>query len=504
VTARTSSAQYRRSKKLPREIGRELEVQYLLTGTVRWSKANGVNRVRVTPELIEVANANTRWSQPYDTVLSDVFAVQASIASKVAEALNVALAPPVEAQLAVRPTSSLDAYDEFLKGEQITSSLGNPDLPTLLKGLEHYETAVRLDSTFARAWSAIARANSLIGGTSPTRELVERARVAAEQALRLAPDRAEGRLAMGSYLGSIKLDYEGARQQYLEGLQHDPNNPDLLSSLGGIESVLGKFDDALAHRKQAALLDPRSVSSTRRLAQAYHDLRRFTEALSAWDRALALSPGSLGLIQAKAITFVSLGQLDSVHALVHASLAAVDTTALLVRFSLFQEMMWTLPPELWPRIVTLTVKDFNGDKGHWGLKLGHTYRLLGDTARARMFGDTARTEFEARVKEFPERAQFHELLARALALGGHKAEAVTEAERSLAMRETTLDASVGPYVRLQVARVLVQSGEYDKALDLLEPLLTVYSSDLTPQWLRLDPTYKPLYGNPRFQQLLGK
>jgi tetratricopeptide (TPR) repeat protein len=430
--------------------------------------------------------------------------VQASIASKVAEALNVALAPPVEAQLAVRPTSSLDAYDEFLKGEQITSSLGNPDLPTLLKGLEHYETAVRLDSTFARAWSAIARANSLIGGTSPTRELVERARVAAEQALRLAPDRAEGRLAMGSYLGSIKLDYEGARQQYLEGLQHDPNNPDLLSSLGGIESVLGKFDDALAHRKQAALLDPRSVSSTRRLAQAYHDLRRFTEALSAWDRALALSPGSLGLIQAKAITFVSLGQLDSVHALVHASLAAVDTTALLVRFSLFQEMMWTLPPELWPRIVTLTVKDFNGDKGHWGLKLGHTYRLLGDTARARMFGDTARTEFEARVKEFPERAQFHELLARALALGGHKAEAVTEAERSLAMRETTLDASVGPYVRLQVARVLVQSGEYDKALDLLEPLLTVYSSDLTPQWLRLDPTYKPLYGNPRFQQLLGK
>ena len=152
--------------------------------------------------------------------------------------------------------------------------------------------------------------------------------------------------------------------------------------------------------------------------------------------------------------------------------------------------------------MTLTVKDFGGDKGHWGLKLGHTYRLLGDTARGRMFGDSARTDFEARLREFPERAQLHELLARALALGGHKGDAVAEAERSLEMRETTLDASIGPYVRLQVARVLVQSGEYDKALDLLEPLLTVYSSDLTPQWLRLDPTYKPLYGNPRFQRLL--
>jgi serine/threonine-protein kinase len=503
VTARASSAQYRRSKKLPRQIGRELEVQYLLTGTVRWSKANGVNRVRVTPELIEVENADSRWSQPYDTVMSDVFEVQASIAAKVAEALNVALAAPVEARLAERPTSSLDAYDEYLKGEQITSSLGNTDPPTLVKGLEHYETAVRLDSTFARAWSAIARSTSTISGTSPTKELNERARVAAEQALRLAPDRPEGRLAMGSYLSSIKQDYEGARQQYVEGLRHDPNTPDLLSSLGGIESTLGKFDSALVHKRQAALLDPRSVNTTRRLAQAYHDLRRYTEALPAWDRALALSPGNLPLIQSKAITFISLGQLDSVHALVHASLATVDTTALLVRFSLFQEMMWTLPSELWPRIVTLTVKDFGGDKGHWGLKLGHTYRLLGDTARGRMFGDSARLEFEARLKEFPERAQLHELLARALALGGHKAEAVVEAERSLAMRETTLDASIGPYVRFQIARVLVQSGEYDKALDILEKLLTVYSSDLTPAWLRLDPTFKPLYGNARFQRMRG-
>jgi TolB-like protein len=88
VTARASSSQYRRSSKSPRDIGRELEVQYLLSGTVRWSKTNGVSRVRVTPELIEVSNAESRWSQPYDTVMSDVFAVQANIASKVAEALD--------------------------------------------------------------------------------------------------------------------------------------------------------------------------------------------------------------------------------------------------------------------------------------------------------------------------------------------------------------------------------------------------------------------------------
>ena len=83
-------------------------MQYLLAGTVRWNKTNGVSRVRVTPELIDVSNAESRWSQPYDTVMSDVFAVQANIASRVAEALDVALAAPEREQMARpwRPTST--------------------------------------------------------------------------------------------------------------------------------------------------------------------------------------------------------------------------------------------------------------------------------------------------------------------------------------------------------------------------------------------------------------
>ena len=502
VTARSSSSQYKRSRKTPRQIGKELEVQYLLTGTIRWMKGNGVNRVRVTPELIQVSNAESKWSQPYDTVLSDVFAVQAAIASRVAEALNVALAAPVQAHIAEAATSNIDAYDEFLKGEQITNSLGTTDVMVLTNGIEHYEKAVQLDSTFVRAWSAIARSLSLLSNSAPSKEGVARAKFAADRAIQLAPDRAESRLAMGTYLQNISLDYPAAREQYLEGLKHEPNNPDLLSGLATLERSLGKFDDALAHAKQAAAVDPRSVNSARRLAGAYHDLRRYQEELAAWDRALALAPTNLAIIQGKAFGYLSLGELDSVHALVAEKLKTVDTTALLVRFALYQETMWTLPPELWPKILKLTVADFGGDKGHWGLKLGHTYKLLGDTVRARMFGDTARLAFEAQLKDFPERAQLRELRGRALALGGHRQEAVEEADRSLALRETTLDASLRPYVHFQVARILIQSGEYDRALDLIEPLLTTYASDLTPAYLKIDPTFKPLLGNPRFQKML--
>jgi tetratricopeptide (TPR) repeat protein len=502
VTARASSSQYRRSNKSPREIGRELGVEYILSGTVRWSKTNGVSRVRVTPELTEVSNLETRWSQPYDTVMSDVFQIQASIASKVAEALNVALAPPVQVEIARAPTSNLDAYDEFLKGEQITSSVGTADAVVLGRGVEHYERAVRLDSTFVRAWSALARAQSLIEGGGPTKEGVERARLAAERTVQLAPGRTEARLAMGTYLRNVKVDFVGAREQFLAGLERDPNNAELLGNLSSIERSLGQLDDALSHARQAALVDPRSIAGARRVAGLYHDQRRYAEELTAWDRALAIAPEDLAAIQGKAFGYLSLGQLDSVHALVRAKLKVVDTTAILVRFALYQETMWALPPDLWPKIVVLSVKDFGGDKGHWALKIGHTYRLLGDTVRARMFGDSARAVFEAQLRDFPDRAQLHELVGRALALGGHKAEAIAEADRSLALRETSLDASLRPYVHFQVARILLQSGEYERALDLIEPLLTTPASDLTPAYLRIDPTFKPLMDNRRFQRLL--
>jgi len=87
---------------------------------------------------------------------------------------------------------------------------------------------------------------------------------------------------------------------------------------------------------------------------------------------------------------------------------------------------------------------------------------------------------------------------------GRKDEAIAEAERSLKMRETALDATTGPYVRYQVARILVQSGANERAMDIIEPLLTTNYADLTPAWLRLEPVFRPLTTNARFQALTAR
>ena len=504
VTARASTSQYKKSPKTPKQIGKELEVDYLLTGTVRWSKAGGTaSRVRVNPELIQVSTASSRWSDAIEADLSDVFKVQSDIAGKVASALDLALGAGTQEHLAERPTKNLDAYDAFLKGQQATQSLAVTDAAHLRAGLAYYQKALALDSGFVEAQAQIARTLSSLYRNGPTVAGVEAARLAAERAVRMAPDRPESRLAMGAFLLYQKKDYAGALDQLTQGLKADPNNAELLTAAAGVERTLGRWDESIAHLRQAVTLDPRSVSTARYLGQRLHDTRRYPEALTAFDRALALAPTNLAIIQGASGTWLALGRLDSARAVIGRALKVVDTAALAAHFALFQEQMWVLPDEIKPLVTRLTPKDFDGDRGHYGLKVGGTWKLLGDSAKAHAFADTARMAFAAGVSQFPEEAQLHELLARALVLGGWKEEAVREASLSLRMRETELDAGTGPYVRFQVARVYIQAGEYDKALDLIEPLLTTNGSDLTPGYMRLDPSFAPLKGNPRFQKLIA-
>ena len=127
VTARTSSGQYKQTTKSPQQIGRELGVDYLLTGTVRWEKdTGGQSRVRVSPELVQVSTASTKWQAPFDAPLTDVFQVQADVAARVAEALGVALGAGERERLAEQPTENLAAYDAFLKGEEAAGKLRGP------------------------------------------------------------------------------------------------------------------------------------------------------------------------------------------------------------------------------------------------------------------------------------------------------------------------------------------------------------------------------------------
>jgi tetratricopeptide (TPR) repeat protein len=268
-----------------------------------------------------------------------------------------------------------------------------------------------------------------------------------------------------------------------------------------VSALLARWDAAVDYAKRAYALDPRNPTAANAVARILHATRHFPDAEQYSVKALALSPGNISYTEDRVINLISMGDLPAAKNAVHETLATADSTELAAYFALFQEMQWVLDEPLQRRITVMTPANFRNNRQQWALKLGATWNLLGDSARGRAYGDSARIVAEAQLSSFPEDAQLHELRARSLALTTRKSEAVEEAERALKMRETALDASTGPYVRYQAARVFVQAGAYDRALDIIEPLLTTNYADITPAWLRLEPVFRVLRGNPRFERL---
>ena len=506
VIARASSNEYRRSTKPPQQIARELGAEYLLTATVRWEKTpGGPSRVRVSPELVQVrpgAAPTTKWQQGFDASLTDVFQVQADIATKVASALNVALGDSARHDLAAKPTANLAAYDAFLKGEAASQSLAVADPASLRQAIGFYEQAVALDSAFLPAWGQLARARAVLytNGT-PTPELGAQVRHAAERARALGPDRPEGQMAMGDYYRSVAVDNRQAVAAAEAGLKLAPNNVDLLVTAALAEQRLGHWNTALQHLAKASALDPRSASTVRRTGVAFLYLRRYPEANAAMDRGLALAPTNLAIIEQKAMVALAQGDLPGARAVVRTALATVDPAALLAFLGNFQDLYWLLDDDQQQQLLALPPSAFDDDRATWAIVRTQTYHLRGNPAQTRVYADSARLTLEEQLRATPEDGQRHIFRGLALAYLGRKAEAIAEGRRGVGLLPISRDAYVGAYLQHQLARIYLLAGEPEQALDQLEGLLKI-PYYLSSGWLRIDPTFDPLRKHPRFQKLV--
>ncbi len=506
VIASRSSNEYKHSAKGLPVIARELGADYLLIARIRWAKAaDGSSRVEVSPELVEVASGTaprTKWQQPFDAAITDVFQVQADIAGKVASALNVALGSTQQQTLTEKPTQNLAAYDAFLKGEA-SQGLIIQDPPSLRSAINNYERAVALDSTFVQAWAQLARANAAYYyNVTPTPAGDEAARRAAERAMALAPGRAESQLAMGTYLGNVRHEDARALEALETGLKAAPGSAELLTSAALAEQSLGRWDAALKHLERAGALDPRSPVAARRLSQTLIRLRRYPEAIAAADRGLALAPTNLDLLENKAMAHLAQGDFAGAQAVIRSAPAEVEPTALVAAFGNYWDLCWALDDPEQQLLLRLPVGAYDGDRGTWGGVIAQTYYLRGDLAKARAYADSGLAGYAETLKATPDDPQRRVFLGLMLAYLGRKADAIREGERAASLMTGLHDGYMGPYIQHQLARIYVLAGEPDKAVDQLEALLKM-PYFLSPGWLRIDPNFAPLRGNPRFQKLAG-
>ncbi|MGH9857931.1 MAG: tetratricopeptide repeat protein, partial [Acidobacteriota bacterium] len=292
VISRSSAMQYQNTTKSTKQIGQELRVDYLLAGTVRWSRSGNSNRVRITPQLIRVTDDTQVWSNIYDHVIDDVFRVQSDVAQGVIAQLGITLGESKQKSLAEAPTSNLEAYQFYLRGNDALLNTPGYDQKTFEMAVKHYQKAVELDPSFAAAFASLARAHLHLfhEGYDPSPERLNLAKTAMEKAVQLKPDLPKAYVALGFYYYYGFRDYERALDAFAKAVKASPNEVEALSAIAFVERRQGKFEDSLKHLKTIVELDPRNAGLPSEIGAVLTRLRRYAEANNYYDRSLQLAP----------------------------------------------------------------------------------------------------------------------------------------------------------------------------------------------------------------------
>ncbi len=505
VISRTSVMPYRHKEKSVREIGKALGVSAILEGSVQKSQ----NRIRVNVQLINALNDEHIWSEMYDRDLTDVFAIQTDLAKKITQELRAKLSPTEKEQMTRKPTENGEAYLAFVQAHNFQREV--EDLAKLKQAEQLYERALQLDPNFALACASFSRLQSWIYHTyEPTDERREKARKLAERALQVQPDLPEGHLALGfsSYYGD--RNYDRALAEFAIAQQRLPNDPEAYLAIGAIYRRQGKWEESNVSLEKAVSLTPNETWPMQNLALNYQMERRFDAANKLIDRALKLEPESFNLWSLKAEFEISeKGTFEVAERAVqvlktrpispkireHMNGALAQTRLLQRRYAEALQMAESVKDD------TLG-DDLEGLSGKYEC-IGIAKRMLGDTAGAREALLMAKEVAGRILAVAPNHPKGHQRLAEVLAWLGEKDAAIAEAKRATELLPESVDAFEGPGCTQTLAEVYTLVGEYDKALELLDGLLS-HPSSVTVAGVTLNPLWDPVRQDPRFIAIMKK
>ncbi|HEX6307486.1 MAG TPA: protein kinase [Longimicrobiales bacterium] len=272
VIARTSVVPYRASDKSVAEIARELRAGTVLEGSVR----RDGNRVRITVQLIDARTEEQLWSDDYDAELADVIGVQTSIATKVAEALDVQLRQDERRQLARRATVDPEAYRLYLEGRHFWNKR---DIESFRKAVTLFREAVDRDPLYAPAWAGLADSYEMLSSSMNSPEqAIQVARAAAERALAIDADLAEAHTALATILLNQELDWSEAERHFRQALALNPSYALAHQRYSALLAGTGRLDEAVRSSQRAQELDPLSLYARASAGYNLYLARRYAEA----------------------------------------------------------------------------------------------------------------------------------------------------------------------------------------------------------------------------------
>jgi serine/threonine-protein kinase len=288
VAGRSSSFSFKGKNEDLRSVGTKLGVATILEGTLR----RAGSRLRITVQLIDAADGYQLWSERYERVIDDVFAVQDEIAATIAERLRLSLAAGRGAAAEKPPTTNLTAYTLYLKGRALLYRRGR----SILEALDCFKEAVALDAEYAQAWAGLADGytTSAYSGFAGARVAMPQALDAARRALLLDPDLAEAHCALACATMLYERDDALAEREFRRALDLNPNYPQARAWYGlfFLQWVAGRDDEALAELMRLYELDPLSGYANAILGFFQFSAGRYEAAVGYARRGIELDPAS--------------------------------------------------------------------------------------------------------------------------------------------------------------------------------------------------------------------
>jgi TolB-like protein/Flp pilus assembly protein TadD len=504
VISRMSVMSYRgEGVRNAREIGKALGVATLLEGSVR----RVGNRVRVNVQLINANNDEHIWAEDYDRDLTDVFAIQTDLAQKIASALQAKLSPNEKARLDHRPTQNSDAYLLFVQAHDYANR-AEMFHDTSLKAEPLFEQAIKLDPNFAAAFAGLSMVESWVYHSfDPVPSRREKARLNAEEALRLQPDLPEAHLALGFSYYYGDRDYERALAEFDIARRGLPNESQAYLAIGSIQRRQGKWAESNANLEKAAELDPKNINVLINLCFSYIAQRKFETADKFLDRAIAASPQSFQPRALKGFMAVPWkGDLGAAEKVFSSTAPEADPNGLMTwarAWILMLERKFPESLQVLERFRGETMFTSTTAPSPKAFLEGMIHLLQGDKTKAQAEFEQARMISEKLLREAPEDSARHGQHGLILAGLGQKQEATAEGKRAVELLPESQDALDGPQATANLAQIYAWTGEFDEAFRLLDHLFAV-PSNLTVPMLKLDPAWDPLRQDPRFQALIDK
>jgi len=506
VISRSSAIQYKKTKKDPRQIAEELDVDFILEGTIRWEKSGTSDRVRITPQLIDISDNTHLWAENYEREISAIFDVQVEIASKIVSVLDVTLIQQEQDALKEKPTDNFDAYQAYLKGMsflwEADYTAENMEASTKL-----LERAVDFDPEFIGAQSALADAHSNLYhfGYDRTSRRLEMAKKAIDRALELDAGHPDVLLAVGTYY-YVQRDYARALEKFIVAGEKSPGSFKVVWAIAATYRRQGRLEEALLHFQKCVVLNPRSAFVFEDVGFTYQMLRRYSEADSCFDRIISLAPDQTeGYISKAELKQQWKGDLKAAREILESTPVQASSYSSMFHAWWLQEI---LERDYRAALNRLMAAEEDIHKSQFFmhpiiLYKAQCHQLLGDTEMAREAYDSARALLEAKAEELPADFRVRSALGIAYAGLGRTSAAVREADLAVKLMPIENDILYGTHFLQEQAYTYAMAGEYEKAIDKFAYLLSLVQYYCIGR-LRLDPRLDPLRDHPRFQVLLEK